>query len=105
MVGFTKDCEKAIQGGRAQAVIVNSGNANACTGAAGVEATQRTVAQLAGALGCAKEHIQVASTGVIGVPLPVEKITDQLDEAVRAAAVHACGSVEPPCMSMACQPP
>ena len=84
----------AIQGGRAQAVIVNSGNANACTGAAGVEATQRTVAQLAGALGCAKEHIQVASTGVIGVPLPVEKITDQLDEAVRAAAASQASADE-----------
>ena len=83
----------AIQGRRAQAVIVNSGNANACTGAAGVEATQRTVAQLASALGCAG-RTHPSGSGVIGVPLPVEKIIDQLDGAVAAAAASQASADE-----------
>lgn len=58
----------------AQAVVVNSGNANAATGQAGEEAVARTVAIFSGLLNVSERDILVASTGVIGVPLPVERI-------------------------------
>jgi glutamate N-acetyltransferase/amino-acid N-acetyltransferase len=60
--------------GRMRAAIVNAGNANCATGPAGHAAAQRTVAETAKALGCAPNEIIVCSTGVIGVPLAVEKI-------------------------------
>ena len=60
--------------GRARALVVNSGNANAFTGRAGEEAVARTVRAAAGLVGCAPEEVFVSSTGVIGEPLPVEKI-------------------------------
>jgi glutamate N-acetyltransferase/amino-acid N-acetyltransferase len=55
-------------------VIVNSGNANCCTGPQGTAASRATAADLARSLGCRAEDILVCSTGVIGVPLRVEKI-------------------------------
>ena len=60
--------------GRMRAVVVNAGNANCATGAAGHAAAQRTVAEASRHLGCRPEEIFVCSTGVIGVPLPLEKI-------------------------------
>jgi glutamate N-acetyltransferase / amino-acid N-acetyltransferase len=60
--------------GRMRAIVVNAGNANCATGKAGDEAAQRTVAEAAKRLGCATEEILVCSTGVIGVPMAVEKI-------------------------------
>ena len=60
--------------GRMRAVVVNAGNANCATGGKGEEAARRTVEEAAKQLGCRAEEIFVCSTGVIGVPLPVEKI-------------------------------
>jgi glutamate N-acetyltransferase/amino-acid N-acetyltransferase len=60
--------------GRMRAVVVNAGNANCATGKAGDEAAQRTVAESAKRLACSPNEIIVCSTGVIGVPLAVEKI-------------------------------
>ena len=60
--------------GRARAVIVNSGCANACTGAVGLETALATVRETAAVLGCAPEEVLVASTGVIGVHLNREKV-------------------------------
>src|SRR6266567_7299674 len=60
--------------GRMRAVVVNAGNANCATGAGGRVAAERTVAEAARRLGCPVEEVFVCSTGVIGVPLPVEKI-------------------------------
>jgi glutamate N-acetyltransferase/amino-acid N-acetyltransferase len=65
---------EAIQSGAAQAVLVNSGNANACTGTQGVADAREMVALTARALGIAEEFVLVASTGVIGVPLPMEPL-------------------------------
>ena len=58
-------------GGRAAAVVLNSGNANAATGGAGVATAERTCALVAEALGCQPEEVLVCSTGLIGIPLPV----------------------------------
>jgi glutamate N-acetyltransferase / amino-acid N-acetyltransferase len=60
--------------GRMRGVVVNAGNANCATGTAGHAAAQRTVAEAAKRLGCQPEELFVCSTGVIGVPLPVDKI-------------------------------
>src|SRR5262245_66078668 len=64
------DWDKAnLAGGRARAILVNAGNANAFTGARGVETVAGTVGELSRLLGCPREEIFVASTGVIGEPL------------------------------------
>jgi len=67
---------RAMVGGRrpVRAVLVNSGNANACTGRQGQAAVVKSVAALASVLGCRPREVLVASTGVIGVPLPVDRL-------------------------------
>src|SRR3954453_13027 len=74
----------ARSGGIARAIVVNSGCANACTGEAGM-AVARAMGAATGALrGGPVEQVLVASTGVIGVNLPIEKIQNGLPVAVRA---------------------
>jgi len=63
-----------VSKGRMRAVVVNAGNANCATGPAGFAAAQRTVAETAKRLGCKPEEVFVCSTGVIGVPLLVDKV-------------------------------
>jgi glutamate N-acetyltransferase / amino-acid N-acetyltransferase len=70
--------------GNVRAIIVNSGNANCCTGPEGMAASRATAASLALALGCESREILVCSTGVIGAPLRVEKILDSIDGLVFA---------------------
>jgi glutamate N-acetyltransferase/amino-acid N-acetyltransferase len=65
-----------LEGGRIRAVIANSGNANACTGEAGLGAARRMTELAAGQLALAPEEVAVASTGVIGVPLPLALIEE-----------------------------
>jgi len=66
--------QRHIAGGRARAIVVNSGCANACMGGQGL-ADARVMANLAAAkLGISPEEVLVASTGVIGVPLPMDRI-------------------------------
>lgn len=71
-------CRKQLAGGRVRGIVVNSGNANAFTGAAGVKAVARTARAAAAALNCAEKEIFIASTGVIGEPLTVERIEEAL---------------------------
>lgn len=66
--------EERVLSGWAQACLVNSGNANACTGEPGRAATLQTTASVARALGIAPELVLPSSTGVIGQLLPAEKI-------------------------------
>ncbi len=68
--------------GSARAVVVNSGNANACTGKAGREDAERMAGETAAALGIEPADVLVASTGVIGVRLPI----DLVSEGIRKAA-------------------
>ncbi|MDZ7372850.1 MAG: bifunctional glutamate N-acetyltransferase/amino-acid acetyltransferase ArgJ [candidate division KSB1 bacterium] len=67
-------CRKRVGKNPFRALLVNSGVANACTGAEGLAAAERVTAGLASLLGCRPEQVLMASTGVIGEPLPVEKI-------------------------------
>src|SRR5439155_16878071 len=69
--------------GRMRGVVVNAGNANCATGEAGHAAAQRTIAEAAKRLGCATQELFVCSTGVIGVPLPLEKILRALPVVAR----------------------
>ncbi len=64
--------KKRLLKGKAQAVLVNSGNANACTGEQGMELALRTGSLVADALGIDEELVQVASTGVIGESLNID---------------------------------
>ena len=71
-----------MRAGRAQAILVNSGNANACTGEAGMRAAQTCSALTAQALGIDEQLVQVASTGVIGQPLPLQPFEKAVPELV-----------------------
>ena len=71
-------------GGRARAVIVNSGCANACTGEAGMAVARAMADDAARLVGCPVEQVLVASTGVIGVALSIENIRGALPAAFRA---------------------
>ncbi|HEX2040857.1 MAG TPA: bifunctional glutamate N-acetyltransferase/amino-acid acetyltransferase ArgJ [Acidimicrobiales bacterium] len=64
----------AATGGRAAAVVLNSGNANAATGDDGRAKAQRTAELVADELGCLADHVLVCSTGLIGIPLPLEPV-------------------------------
>jgi glutamate N-acetyltransferase/amino-acid N-acetyltransferase len=71
-------------GGRAQAIIVNAGCANACTGEQGASDAYEMASQTAALLGCSSEEVLVASTGVIGVNLPMDQVRSGIAQAVGA---------------------
>jgi glutamate N-acetyltransferase/amino-acid N-acetyltransferase len=60
--------------GQIRAAVINSGNANACTGERGLADAHAMAAAVGGALGCPADAVVVASTGVIGVPLPLDTV-------------------------------
>ena len=68
--------------GRVRAIIVNSGNANCATGKAGLKACRQVCQEVAGELGIRPEEVFPSSTGIIGVPLPAEKIVAKLPELI-----------------------
>ena len=76
------DCQAKIGGDTSgpAAILVNSGNSNAFTGRNGVEAVEALTTAVADATGVAKARVFTASTGVIGEPLPYERITAVLDD-------------------------
>ena len=76
----------AASSGRGRAIIVNSGNANAFTGAAGYRVAEHTAASVAAALGAPAHEVLVASTGVIGEDLPVERIEAALPALIAGLA-------------------
>jgi len=71
-------CRKALEGGQAEALIVNSGNANAFTGKAGEASVENVVSAAADLFGCNPLCVFTASTGVIGEVLPDDKLTNAL---------------------------
>jgi glutamate N-acetyltransferase/amino-acid N-acetyltransferase len=73
---------QVLTDGRVDAVVLNSGGANACTGAAGFADTHRSAEHLGAALGVSPGDVAVASTGLIGELLPMDKITAGIDLAV-----------------------
>ena len=75
---------KIIAGGKAQAILANSGCANACTGADGLRDAELSALATAGELGISPEHVLVASTGVIGRRLPLDRLLGGMKAAAAA---------------------
>ena len=73
-------CRANLSGGKARALVVNSGNANAFTGQKGRVATELTAKSAAAAVGCSQDEVFLASTGVIGEPLDATKFAGVLDK-------------------------
>jgi len=82
----------ARSGSLASAIVVNSGCANACTGDAGMQAARDMALETARLVKCPAEQVLVASTGVIGVALPIEKVRAGLPDAVRGLAADQGGA-------------
>jgi len=82
-------CRDKLKGAEARVLVVNSGNANAFTGKAGQEGVREIAGAAAAVTGCRAQEVFMASTGVIGEPLPAEKITKVL---ARLAAEGAAGN-------------
>ncbi|MCK5825787.1 MAG: bifunctional glutamate N-acetyltransferase/amino-acid acetyltransferase ArgJ [Desulfuromusa sp.] len=84
-----------VAGGKCQAILVNSGNANACTGAAGLQIAETTLQLLSEPLQIADDLIAVASTGVIGEALPLEPFRTGVPKLVDClSAAHAATVAE-----------
>ena len=82
---------QVVSGGRVRAVVLNSGGANACTGAPGFQDTHATAEHLATAIDDSAGEIAVCSTGLIGERLPMDKLLPGVDAAV--AAVSRAGGM------------
>jgi glutamate N-acetyltransferase / amino-acid N-acetyltransferase len=80
--------EQVLKGGRLTAVVLNSGGANACTGPQGFQDTHATAEQAAGLLGTGAGEVAVCSTGLIGVPLPMDKVLAGTATAAAALSEH-----------------
>jgi len=70
-----------LSAGTARAVVINAGNANACTGPQGMDDAKAMAAAVADAVGCESGEVAVASTGVIGVPMPMDLVLGGIAEA------------------------
>ncbi len=79
-------CRANLPGGVARALMVNSGNANAFTGKKGRSAVELSAEIVAKAAGCSASEIFLASTGVIGEPLPAERFAPVIDDLIARAA-------------------
>ena len=78
--------------GAAQAVVINSGNANACTGETGLRHAREMTEIAALLLGIKPELVLVCSTGVIGRPLPMDRVQDGIHAAVKALSAEGGGA-------------
>ncbi|HEU4937524.1 MAG TPA: bifunctional glutamate N-acetyltransferase/amino-acid acetyltransferase ArgJ [Vicinamibacterales bacterium] len=76
----------SVSSGRARAIVVNSGCANACTGIEGMRHAEAMAVRTASSIGCNVPDVLVASTGVIGVKLDMEKVTRGITAAAAALA-------------------
>jgi len=79
-------CKASLKAGQARGLVVNSGNANAFTGKAGFDGARAVAESAAGVIGCRSSEVFLASTGVIGEPLPAEKITKILGKIAENAS-------------------
>jgi glutamate N-acetyltransferase / amino-acid N-acetyltransferase len=82
-------CRDNLRGGVVRAIVANAGNSNAFTGAAGEAFVDATVSAAARLAGCAESDVFVASTGVIGQPMPTTILADALPEAFAKLAPAA----------------
>jgi glutamate N-acetyltransferase / amino-acid N-acetyltransferase len=92
-----KVCLERVRLGRARAIVVNSGNANACTGGQGMKDARSMTEHAAAALGLNAEEVLVGSTGRIGVPLPMPQVKQGIQEAAKLTGntpAHAAAAAE-----------
>lgn len=82
--GSVELCEKYLKDGRAQAVIVNSGNANCCVGKKEIKDAGEITGLAARKMGLTKGLVLIASTGIIGRPLPIAKIKNKIPTLTKA---------------------
>jgi glutamate N-acetyltransferase/amino-acid N-acetyltransferase len=75
--------------GRVRAVAINAGNANCAAGKAGLDAARATCAAVAAKFGCSAEEVFPSSTGIIGVPLPAEKLIASLPDLAASLGADA----------------
>ncbi len=80
-----------LHDGRAAAVVLNSGNANAATGEAGRRDALRMAELTAGSLGCAPRDVLVCSTGLIGIPMPMDPLESGIPKLAPALSADAAG--------------
>ncbi|MET7570497.1 bifunctional glutamate N-acetyltransferase/amino-acid acetyltransferase ArgJ [Streptomyces sp. NPDC005492] len=80
--------EQVLKGGQVSAVILNSGGANACTGPKGFQDTHATAEKVADTLGLNAAEVAVASTGLIGLLLPMDKLLAGVDTAAAQLSPH-----------------
>ncbi|MFD8547915.1 bifunctional glutamate N-acetyltransferase/amino-acid acetyltransferase ArgJ [Streptomyces sp. NPDC059649] len=80
--------EQVLKGGAVSAVVLNSGGANACTGPKGFQDTHATAEKVAEVLGLSAGEVAVASTGLIGVLLPMDKLLPGIETAAAQLSEH-----------------
>ncbi|CAM5666611.1 bifunctional glutamate N-acetyltransferase/amino-acid acetyltransferase ArgJ [Streptomyces mordarskii] len=80
--------EQVLKGGQVSAVVLNSGGANACTGPLGFQDTHATAEKVADVLGHSAGEVAVASTGLIGVRLPMDAVLSGVETAAAALSEH-----------------
>jgi glutamate N-acetyltransferase/amino-acid N-acetyltransferase len=80
--------EQVLRGGEVTAVVLNSGGANACTGPQGFQDTHATAEKAAEVLGHSAGEVAVASTGLIGLLLPMDKLLTGIESAAAALSAH-----------------
>jgi glutamate N-acetyltransferase/amino-acid N-acetyltransferase len=83
--------QEHLRGGVLRAIIANSGNANACTGEAGLAAARRMAELAAGEFAISPAEVAVASTGVIGVPLPIAAVESSISSLADSLHPGAAG--------------
>ncbi|WP_068083945.1 bifunctional glutamate N-acetyltransferase/amino-acid acetyltransferase ArgJ [Polycladidibacter stylochi] len=79
-------CKHNLDHGKVRAILINSGNANAFTGKKGQESVSLSARMVMEALGCHEEEVYLASTGVIGEPLPADRFANVIEGLVRLAS-------------------
>ncbi|MFC7217843.1 bifunctional glutamate N-acetyltransferase/amino-acid acetyltransferase ArgJ [Streptomyces polyrhachis] len=80
--------EQVLKGGQVTAVVLNSGGANACTGPLGFQDTHATAEKAAEVLGHSASEVAVCSTGLIGVPLPMDRLLPGVESAAAELSAH-----------------
>ncbi|MFO0947328.1 MAG: bifunctional glutamate N-acetyltransferase/amino-acid acetyltransferase ArgJ [Planctomycetota bacterium] len=84
-------CRRRLPSTKIRGIVINSGNANACTGEQGLANAERMTELLAKQVGCSKDDILVCSTGIIGRPLPMEKVESGISDAFTALSASEEG--------------
>ena len=82
-----KVCQAHLKSNDIRAIIVNSGNANACTGPRGIQDAKAMATATADALGLKPTQVMVNSTGIIGLPMPIARITAQIPALAQGLAL------------------